>query len=50
MDETSIKSIPKTPAIQDALKKREREQGSQQKLSKKQKNKKDPKSIIDTYA
>ncbi|MCP4433335.1 MAG: hypothetical protein GY806_20355 [Gammaproteobacteria bacterium] len=50
MDETVIKSIPKTPAIQDALKKPEQGQGRKQKTGKKRKEKKDPKRIIDTYA
>ncbi len=50
MAESAIKSIPKTPKVPDALKKREQETGRKLSGTKKEKNKKDPRRIIDTYA
>jgi len=50
MDESSIKSVHKTPIVPDALKKREQEQKRQPVAKKKSKLKKDPKRIIDIYA
>ena len=50
MDESSIKSIHKTPIVPDALKKREQESQRKPAAKKKEKIKKDPKRIIDTYA
>ena len=50
MDESSIKSIHKTPIVPDALKKREQDQNRKPPVKKKAKLKKDPKRIIDTYA
>jgi len=50
MDESSIKSISKTPIVPDALKKHDQEQQRKHAAKKKSKIKKDPKRIIDTYA
>ncbi len=50
MADPSIKSVPKTPKVPDALKKREHEHRRKLVGSKKEKNKKNPTRIIDTYA
>lgn len=50
MDEPAIKSVPKSPVVPDALKKREQEPKRKPVVVKKEKYKKDPKRIIDTYA
>ena len=50
MDEPAIKSVPKTTKVPDALKKREPEPRRKLLGDKKEKKKKDPKRIIDTYA
>ena len=49
MDEL-IKSVQKTPIVPDALKKNEQEPRKKPDVKKKNKSKKDPKRIIDTYA
>ena len=49
MDEL-IKSVQQTPKVPDALKKHEQEPGKKTNVKKKNKSKKDPKRIIDTYA
>ena len=51
MVEPLINNVTKTPVIQDALKKPERDkQRKAANQQKKKSNKKDPKRIIDTYA
>lgn len=49
MDEL-IKSVQQTPKVPDALKKHEQESRKKTGVKKKNKSKKDPKRIIDTYA
>ncbi|MCP4494660.1 MAG: hypothetical protein GY820_46265 [Gammaproteobacteria bacterium] len=50
MDESLIKSVHRTPVVPDALKKREQERSPKSVVKQKQKKRKDPKRIIDTYA
>ncbi|MCP3687506.1 MAG: hypothetical protein GY784_03745 [Gammaproteobacteria bacterium] len=50
MDESLIKSVQRTPVVPDALQKREQDKSPQPQEKKKQRNKKDPKRLIDTYA
>jgi len=50
MDEPTIKSVPKSPVVQDALKKPEQLPKRKSVVVQKEKNRKDPKRIIDTYA
>ncbi len=49
MDEL-IKSVQQTPKVPDSLKKQEQEPRKKASAKKKNKTKKDPKRIIDTYA
>ena len=49
MDEL-IRSVQQTPKVPDALKKHEQEPRKKPEVMKKNKSRKDPKHIIDTYA
>ncbi len=50
MADSLIKSVSQPPAVQDALKKPEKEKQSKPERAKKRPVKKDSKHIIDTYA
>ena len=50
MSDSLIKSVNQTPRVRDALKKPEREKNQKNQQRQKDRQKKDSKRIIDTYA